>query len=146
MVTANEEVQTNEEAQVYLHDLHLVVTVQLFEDTDDVLSLGKLCEEHGYTLEWASGQKPHLTLCKTENYVQLVVPGLSSNSSTSSSSTSPPQDYSLHPASSRSNEEVAGNCNLQVAGNSSDGIPDWLEDFTENLEIKEMPAAANMSP
>ena len=55
VVTANEEVQTNEEAQVYLHDLHLFVTVQLFEDTDDVLSLGKLCEEHGYTLEWASG-------------------------------------------------------------------------------------------
>ena len=24
------------------------------------LSLGKLCEDHGYSYEWASGQKPHL--------------------------------------------------------------------------------------
>ena len=99
-------------------------------------SWGKVCEEHSYTCEWASRQKPHLTkdgktfLCKTENYAPLVVPGLSSNSSTSSSSTSPPQN----PAHSRSNEEVAGN--------STEGIPEWLEHFTE---IEEMPAAAKGS-
>ena len=59
------------------------MTVQLLEDTSAVLSKGKRCEEHGYTEdEWASGRKPHLTkdgkkiLCKTENYVPLVVPGL----------------------------------------------------------------------
>ena len=68
--------------------------------TPAVLSLGKLCEEHGHHYEWASGQKPRLTkqgkniLCKTENFVPLVVPGLSSNSGTSSCSTSPPQDSS----------------------------------------------------
>ena len=45
-----------------------------------------LCEEHGCTYEWASGQKPHLTKdgknirCKTENFVLLVVLGLSSSS------------------------------------------------------------------
>ena len=39
---ANGEVQTNEEAQVYVHDLHFFVTVQLLEDTPAVLSLGKL--------------------------------------------------------------------------------------------------------
>ena len=60
VVTANGEVQTNEEAQVYVHDLDLLVTVQILDDTPAVLSLGKLCEEHGYTYEWASGQKPHL--------------------------------------------------------------------------------------
>ena len=42
-------VQTNEEAQVYVHDLGLFVTVQLLEDPPAVLSLGKLCEEHGYS-------------------------------------------------------------------------------------------------
>ena len=62
MVTAaNGEVQTSEEAQVFVHDLDLFVTVQLLEDTRAVLSSGKLCDEHGYTYEWASGQRPHPT-------------------------------------------------------------------------------------
>ena len=39
VVTANGEVQTNEEAQVHVRDLHLFVTVQLLEDTPAVLSL-----------------------------------------------------------------------------------------------------------
>ena len=100
MITANREVQTNEEGQVYAHDLHLFVTVQLLEDTLAVLSLGKFCEEHGYSYEWASSQKPHLTkddkkiLCKTENFVPVVVPGLSSRFRARSSSTSLPQDSS----------------------------------------------------
>ena len=55
-----EEVQTNEEARVYVHDLNLFLTVQLLEDTL-ALSPGELCEEHGYSCEWASGQKPHPT-------------------------------------------------------------------------------------
>ena len=53
--------QTNEEAQVYVYDLDLFATVQLLEDAPAVLSLGKLCEEHGKPYEWTSGQKPHLT-------------------------------------------------------------------------------------
>ena len=93
MVTANGEVQTNEEAQVYVHDLDLFVTVQIFNDTPAIPSLGKLCAEHGYSCEWVSGQKHHLTkngkkiLCNTENFVPVVVPGLSSSSSVSSSPT-----------------------------------------------------------
>ena len=50
VVTADGEVQTNEEAKVYDHDLDLFVTVQTLDDTLAVLSLGKLCEEHGYTM------------------------------------------------------------------------------------------------
>ena len=61
VITANEEVQTKEEAQVHVHDLELFVTVQILDDTPAVLSLGKLSAEHGCTYEWASGQKPHLT-------------------------------------------------------------------------------------
>ena len=88
VLTANGEVQRNEEALVHVHDLDLFVTL---DNTPAFLSLGKLCEEHGYSSEWASGQRPHLTkngtriLCKTENIV--LVPGLSSSSSASSSST-----------------------------------------------------------
>ena len=143
MVTANGEVQTNEEARVYVHDLHIFVTVQLLEDTPAVLSLGKLCKEHAYTYEWTCGREPRLTtngnhtLCRCENFVPLVVPGLSSSSTTSSSSTSPPQDQSvsLDPANMRSNEGSTGNCSEGVAGNCNwEGTPEWLEDFTGELQ------------
>ena len=71
---------TNEESEVFDHDLDRFVTVQLFEETLAVLSLGKLCEDHGYSCEWVSGQKPRLTkdehtvMCKTHNFAPLVVP------------------------------------------------------------------------
>ena len=86
VVTAHEEVQANVETQEDVHDLDLFVTAQILDDTPAVQTLGKLCEEHGNTCEWASGQKPHLTkqgkniFCKTENFVPFVVPGLSSKS------------------------------------------------------------------
>ena len=38
VVRATGEVQTNEEAQVYVHDLDLFVTVQVLDDTPAVLS------------------------------------------------------------------------------------------------------------
>ena len=98
LITATGEVQTSEEAQVYVHDPDLFVTVRILGDTRAVLSLGNLCEERGYTNQWAGGQKPHLApngknvLCKTENIAPVVVPGLSSSSGASSSSTSFPLD------------------------------------------------------
>ena len=61
MVTANGEGQTSDEAQVYVYDLDLFVTVRLLEDTPAVLLLGKLSEEQDFSCELASGQKPHLT-------------------------------------------------------------------------------------
>ena len=45
------------EATVYVKELDLFVTVKLLEDTAAVLSLGTLCEDHGYSYEWTSGQK-----------------------------------------------------------------------------------------
>ena len=59
MVTAKGEVQTNEEAQMYVHDLDLFVTVELFGETPAVLSLGQLCEDHGYSYEWVQQSKKH---------------------------------------------------------------------------------------
>ena len=85
---------------------------------------------------------------RTENFFLLVGPGLSSSScTTASSSTSPPQDLSvsLDPANTRSNEGATGNCSEGVAGNCSEGIPEWPQDFTENLEIAETLAAAEIS-
>ena len=59
VTTANGEVQTREEANV--KELGIFVTVMLLEEAPAVLSLGKLCEDHGYANHWTSGQKPHLT-------------------------------------------------------------------------------------
>ena len=87
VITANGEVQTHEEATVYVKDLDIFLTMKVLEDTPAVLSLGKLCDEHGYSYEWISGQKPHLIKnsfriqCNTENFVPIEVPGLSSSSS-----------------------------------------------------------------
>ena len=49
VMKANGEVQTKEEATVYVLELDLFVTVMLLENTPAVLSLGKLCEEFGYS-------------------------------------------------------------------------------------------------
>ena len=60
VMTANGEVQTREEATVYVKELDSFVTMMLVEETPALLSLGKLCEDHGYNYHWTSGQKPQL--------------------------------------------------------------------------------------
>ena len=79
--------------------------------TSAVLSLGKLCDEHGNSYEWINGQKPHLIKngiriqCNTENFVPIVVPGLltsSSSSLPSSTSMTPSRQEIDHPTSSLS--------------------------------------------
>ena len=91
VITANGEVQTQEEAIVYVKELDIFLTMKVLENSPAVLSLGKLCDENGYSYEWINGQKPHLIkngiriICNTENFVPIVVPGLSSSSSGSSS-------------------------------------------------------------
>ena len=91
VITANGEMQTHEEAIVYVKELDMFLTMKVLENTPAVLSLGKLCDENGYSYEWINGQKPHLIkdgiriICNTENFVPIVVPGLSSSSSASSS-------------------------------------------------------------
>ena len=100
VLTANGEVQTNEEAQVYVQNLDLFITVQLLEETPAVLSLGKFRSEHGRSYEWKNGETPQLTqngkiiTCSVDNFVPLVVLGLSSSSSSSSASTSRPKKQS----------------------------------------------------
>ena len=82
VITADGEVQTHEEATVYIKELDIFLTMKVLENT-----LGKLCDENGYSYEWINGQKQHLIkdgiriICNTENFVPIVVPGLSSSSS-----------------------------------------------------------------
>ena len=112
VITANGEVQTHEEATVYVKELDIFLTMKVLENTPAVLSLGKLCDENGYSYEWINGQKPHFIKkngiriqCNTENFVPIVVPGLSticSFSSRPSTSMTPSRQESHHHASSSS--------------------------------------------
>ena len=54
VVAANGEVQTKEEATVHVRELDLFVAVMLLEETPAVLSLGKLCQDHGKPVAWTS--------------------------------------------------------------------------------------------
>ena len=60
VITANGEVQTQEEAIVYVKELDMFLTMKVLENTPAVSSLGNLCDENGYSYEWINGQKPHL--------------------------------------------------------------------------------------
>ena len=88
VITANGEVQRMKRPQ-FTSKKWMFLTVKVLEDTPAVLSLGKLCDEHGYSYEWINGQKPHLIkdgiriICNTENFVPIVVLGLSASSSSS---------------------------------------------------------------
>ena len=87
VITDNGEVQTHEEETVCVKELDIFLTMKVHENTPAVLSLGKLCDENGYSYEWINGQKPHLIKnciriqCNTENFVPIVVPGFSASSS-----------------------------------------------------------------
>ena len=171
VITANGEVQTNEEATVYVRELHIFLTMKLLEDTSAVLSLGKLCDERGYSCEWINGQKPHLIKngirkqCNRENFVPVVVPGLSTTSSTSSTSTpttpSKEIDHSDHPPAIESSESVGRQArgdpysgtdhppaiessesvdHEQVRGDLCHSeIPEWLQELKEKLVDDEIP-------
>ena len=151
VVAANGELQTTEEATVYVKELDVFVTVMLLEDLEEtpaVLSLGQLSEDHGYSYHWTSGQKPQLikdcrrTKCNTANYVPIVVHGLSTGSSSSATPTSPISvlQKAEHPAStksksssstvwvSRMNHQKSKNRsgdNENVRANPSLDLPEW---------------------
>ena len=145
---------TNEEAQVFVHDLNFFVTVQLLEDALAVLSLGKLCIDHGYSYEWVSGHKPRLTkegktiVCKTDTFVGLVVPGLFTSSGSNSSSTpgivnkiSPWAKWRTSPT--KVVRIILKRSQSRDADDRLRDLPEWLEEFTDNLEDTEVPAPAH---
>ena len=72
----------------------------LLQETPAVLSLGKLCEEHGYTYHWKSGQNLQLIKngkridCNISNLVPFVVPGMSASSSSTTPSPISPSSSS----------------------------------------------------
>ena len=117
--------------------------------------------------DWKNGETPRLTkngntiTCTMDNFVPLVVPGLSSSSSSSSASTSRTKGQSSSSGDSeqssdlvttRSDKPACGGSmqadpEKRASGNRGSanqdemdkedptlGIPDWLQPFTDNLE------------
>ena len=104
VITANGEVQTHEEAIVYVIELDIFLTMKVLENTPAVLSIGKLCDENGFSYEWINGQKPHLIKngIRRRIFVPIVVPGLTSSFSGCSSTSRTPLKQESHSSSSSS--------------------------------------------
>ena len=113
---------------MYVKELDIFLTVQVLENTPAVVSLGKLCDENGYSYEWIHGQKPHLILngiripCNTENFVPIVVPGLSSSSSGSSSTSRTLSRQESHSSSSSSSSSSSPTVSEIHIREQEDGI------------------------
>ena len=115
-------------------ELDIFLTMKVLESTPAVLSLGKLCDENWFSYEWINGQKPHLIkdgiqiICNTENFVPIVVSGLSSSSSGSSSTSKTPskqESHSSSPSSSSSSSLTVSEIQIRERkdGNSSNISP-----------------------
>ena len=95
-------------------ELDIFLTMKVLENTPAVLSLGKRCDENGYSYQWINGQKPHLIKngiriqCNTENFVPIVLPGLSTSSSSSS-----------HPSISMTPSRQERHCSTSSSSSSS---------------------------
>ena len=61
------------EATVYAKESELLVTVMLLEETPAVISLEKLCEDHGYTYHWTSGQKNHISPERSRELIAVYI-------------------------------------------------------------------------
>ena len=70
VITANGEVQTHEETTVYVKELDIFLTMKVLENTPAVLSLGKLCDENGYSYEWINRSKTTSHLKRESDTVQ----------------------------------------------------------------------------
>ena len=129
VITAYGEVQTHEEATVYVKELDILLTMKVLENTPAVLSLGSFCDENGYSYEWINAQKPHLVQngiriqCNTENIVLIVVPGLSASLSSSS-----------YQSTSRTPSRQESHCSTSSSSSSSSPTATLSDDETQERE------------
>ena len=108
VITAKGEVQTHEDATVYVKELDIFLTVKVLENTPAVLSFESFSMKTDIPMNGSMVKKPHLIKngiripCNTENFVPIVVPGLSSSSSASSSTLRTPLKQESRSSSSSS--------------------------------------------
>ena len=126
--------QTNEEATVYVNRLGYILDRESPRGYASSLSLRKLCDEHGYCNEWINGQKPHLIKngiriqCNTENCIPIVVPGLSTSSSSSlptSTSLTPSRqeiDHSKSSSSSPTSTPMTSSMEIDYSGHRQNSV------------------------
>ena len=101
--------------------------------------------KNGYSYEWINGQKPHLIkdgiriICNTENFVPIVVLGLTSSSSASSSSSRTSIKQGSHSSSSSSSSPsspTVGEIPVRERENALDSdispvpVPELVDDRT----------------
>ena len=139
VITANGEVQTHEEATAHVKELDIFLTMKVLENTPAVLSLGKLCDQNGYSYEWINGQKPHLIKngikisSNTKNFVPIVVPGLSSSSSGSSATLRTLSRQENHCSSSSSSSSSSPT--VTSSGNETREREDQTESDTSPVPV-----------
>ena len=62
VITANGEVQTHEEAIVYVKELDVFLTVKVSITRQQYCRLESFAMKNGYSYEWINGQKNHISL------------------------------------------------------------------------------------
>ena len=118
--TANGEVQTHEEATVYVKELDIFLTMKVLETRQHYCRLGSFAMislKNGIRIQ-----------CNTENFVPIVVPGLSTSCSSGSyhsTSRTPSRQENDHPTSSSSSSS-------SPTATSSDSETREKEDRTES--------------
>ena len=105
-LTANGEVQTHEDAIVYVKELDIFLTMKVLDKARQ-----QYCRSESFAMKTciptngSMVKKPHLIkdgiriICNTENFVPIVVPGLSSSSSGSSLTSMTPLRQENHSSS-----------------------------------------------
>ena len=68
VITANGEVQTHEEAIVHVKELDIFLTMKVLGNTPAVLSLGKFCDENGYSYSHEESLLPAQPFFRTHKY------------------------------------------------------------------------------
>ena len=153
VITANGEVQTHEEATVHVKELDIFLTMEVLEDTPAVSSPGKLCDEHGYSYERINGRKPHLIQKNiriqgnTENFVPIVVPGLSARSSSSLSTSTPmtPLRQEIDHSKSSSSSSTSTLTTPSKEIDHSDHTPAIVSSETADRQVRRDPYSSETS-
>ena len=97
--------------------------MKVLEDTPAVLSLKKLCDEHGYSYEWINGQTPHLQH------------GIVSSESVARQERRDPCGIDPYPAAVSSKHVERQERGDPLYSDS----PEWLQEFRENLVDDRVP-------
>ena len=140
---------------MYVEELDIFLTLKVLANTPAVLSLGEHCDENGHSYEWINGQKPHLIKnairiqCNSENFFPIVVPGLSSSSSASSSTLRTPVKQESHPSSSSSSSPsspTVGEIPVRERENAPNNVPVPVSELVDDRSGKPEEIQANKIP